>query len=154
LRFVQGESAELETGQRLLTMCTLERCRKTLRRLAWAECDRVENRRDRRPAHQRAEQLDRSGVGPVKVVQNEHERSRLRELFEQRTHRSVRAVALVLQCDVCRARERRQGGEDVPEIGEHIPVEDVKPVRLEALHVLVDRVDQHGERQVALQLRT
>jgi hypothetical protein len=135
-------------------MRALERCCKTFRRLAWAECDRVENRRGRRPAHQRAEQLDRSGVGPVKVVQNEHERSRLRELLEQRAHRSVRAVALVLQCDVCRARERGQGREDVPEIGEHIVVENVEPVWPEALHVLVDRVDQHGERQVALQLGT
>ena len=37
-----------------------------------------------------------AGVGPVEVVEHEHERPRLRELLEQLAHRAVAAVALVL----------------------------------------------------------
>ena len=43
-------------------------------------------------------------------------------------------------------------GKHVPELGARVVVERLQAARLEALDVLVERVDEHPERQVALQL--
>ena len=52
--------------------------------------------RRRRPAQQRGEQLDRCRIGPVDVVEHEHERRRRCDALEQLAHGPVGAVALVL----------------------------------------------------------
>ncbi len=61
-----------------------------------------------RPPQQRAEQLDRRRVRPVEVVEHEHERPALRKGLEQRAHRAMGAIALVLNRRIARGRERRQ----------------------------------------------
>jgi hypothetical protein len=52
--------------------------------------------------------VGRRGVGPVEVVQHEHERLRRCELFEERSDGAVAAVALVLKRRASAVRERRQ----------------------------------------------
>ena len=109
-------------------MRPLERGRETLRHLAGAVRQRHEHGRGRRPAQQRAEQLDRRRVGPVEVVEHEHERLRRREPLEQRAHGAVAAIALVLERDLAAARERRQRREDVRELGLDVVVERREPI--------------------------
>ncbi len=85
----------------------LERRRQTLRHPAAGDAaSAIRTGGRRRAAQQRAEELDGRRVGPVEVVEDEHERLARRELLEQRTHRPVAAVALVLDGDVERARKR------------------------------------------------
>jgi hypothetical protein len=75
------------------------------------------------------------------------------ELLEQRPHRAVAAVALVLErhgSAVCQRGERRQ---DVCELCLHVGVEHGEPVVVEALHVLVQRGYEDRERQVTFELR-
>ena len=134
-------------------MRSLERSCESLGHLARAHCHGNEHGRGRRSAQQRAEQLDRCRIRPVEVVEHEHERPRLREELEERTHRSVRAIALVLQCDDVRGREPRQRGEDVCELGQYVLVQMPQATRIEPAQVLVERVDEHRERKVSLELR-
>jgi hypothetical protein len=114
---------------------------------------REQDRRRRRAAQQRAEQLDRRRVGPVEIVENEDERPEPGEVLEQGAHRPVAAVALVLDRDVVAAREREERGEDVRELRAHVLVETLERGRVEPADVLVERVDEDGERQVTLELR-
>ena len=88
-------------------MRSLERSCESLRHLARAHCHGNEHGCGWRSAQQRAEQFDRRRIRPVEVVEHEYERPRLREKLEERKHRSVRAIALVLQCDDVRGREPR-----------------------------------------------
>ncbi len=68
-----------------------------LRRLTGTDSQRDEHRRGRWPAQQRPEQLDGCGVGPVEVVEDQHERRGRRESLEQLAHGAVSAIALVLE---------------------------------------------------------
>ena len=120
--------------------------------LARAEGEDQEHRGGRGPPQQRAGQLDRRRVGPVEVVEDDGGRPG-GERLEQRAHRAVRAVALALQGLSPVAPERRQGGEHAGELGEHVVAEALEPAWLQALDVRVDRVDEHAEGQVALELR-
>ncbi len=67
-----------------------------------------------------------AGVGPVEVVEHEHERLRRRELLEQRTHRAVAAIALVLERRRTAAGECRQRREDVSELRPDVVVQSVR----------------------------
>jgi hypothetical protein len=89
----------------------------------------------------------------VEVVQDEHERPGLREMLEQRPHRTVAAVALVLGRYRLAASQRRQRREDVRELRLYGAVERSEPARVQARDVLIQRVDEHRERQVVLELR-
>ena len=112
-----------------------------------------EHGRGRRPAQQRAEQFYGCGIGPVEVVEHEHERSGRGESFEQLAHRAMASVALVLEhsCAVCREpRERRK---DVSELGTNVVSKCLEATRLKPLDVLVKRIDEHPEGQVSLELR-
>jgi hypothetical protein len=60
-------------------MRTLKRSSETLRQLARAQRYRQEHGCGGWPAQQRAEQLDRSRVRPVEVVEDEYQRLRLRQ---------------------------------------------------------------------------
>src|SRR4029079_4987523 len=92
-RLLGAERAELDAGQRLCRVGTLERGGQTLRHLARTHGQREQHRRGRRPAQKRAYHLEGRRVGPVEVVEHEHERLRRRQLLEQRTYRTVAAVA-------------------------------------------------------------
>jgi hypothetical protein len=88
----------------------------------------------------------------VQVVEHEHEGLCRSELLEQRAHGTVAAIALVLERHLAAARERRQRREDVRELRSNVVVEDGEPIRAEPSHVLVERIHEHRERQVALEL--
>jgi hypothetical protein len=151
-RLLDAERAELDAGELVLARRPLERGRQAVRHVARAHREREEDRRGRRPAQQRSEQLDRRRVGPVEVVEHEHERLRRRELLEQRAHGAVAAIALVLERHLATARERRQRRKDVRELRLDVVLEGGQPIRSEASHVLVERIDEDRERQVALEL--
>ncbi len=148
------QRAELDAGQHAGALRPLERGRRAARA---ADGDGPPARgapRGRRPAEQRAEQLDRRRVGPVEVIEHEHERLRRRELLEQRAHRAVAAVALVLERRA-RARSRAwiaRGRRARAPSGRHR-----RGLRGESgsspLDVLVERIDEDRERQVSLELR-
>ena len=67
-------------------------------------------------------------------------------------HGTVAAIALVLERHLAAARERRQRREDVRELAANVVVERAEAVRPEPSHVLVERVHEDGEGQVALEL--
>ena len=71
---------------------------------------------------------------------------------EQLSHGTVAAIALVLQRHLMAARQRRQRREHVRQLGLDVTVKRRKPFRLQALHILVQRIHEHRERQVPLQL--
>jgi hypothetical protein len=48
--------------------------------------------------------------------------------------------------------KRGQGGKDLTQLGAHLVVEAAQPPRLKASDVVVERVDEHPERQVAFLL--
>jgi hypothetical protein len=153
LSLIRRQSAELEPGQHRRTTRPFEGGCKTLRGLAGAERNCREHGRCGRPAQQRTEQLDRARVSPVEVVEHEDQRPRLRETLEQHAHRSVAAVALVLERDGATGCERRQRGQDVRELCLHVVVEGGEQVGVEALDVLIQRIHEDRKRQLALELR-
>jgi hypothetical protein len=59
----------------------------------------------------------------VEVVEGEDERCRLRELFEQRAHRAVASIALVLQPGLPAAGEWSERREHMCELCLHVVVE-------------------------------
>ena len=134
-------------------MRSLERSCESLGHLARAHCHGNEHGCGRRSAQQRAEQLDRCRIRPVEVVEHEYERPRLREKLEERTHCSVRAIALVLQCDDVRGREPRHRGEDLCELRQDVLVQMLQAIRVEPTQVLVECIDENRERKVSLELR-
>ena len=77
------------------------------------------------------EQLDRGRVGPVEVVEHEHERLRRREPLEQRRDGAVAAVALVLERQLAADRERRQRRETCAELAADVVVEGRRAAGLE-----------------------
>ena len=89
----------------------------------------------------------------MQVVEHQHERLGRGEQLEQLAHGAVAAVALVLQRRRPRAPRPRATGSTCAELGADVVVERVEPPRLEPLDVLVERVDEDPERQVALELR-
>jgi hypothetical protein len=89
----------------------------------------------------------------VDVVEHEHERPRLREQLEQRAHSAMAAIALVLERHRTSDSEPRQRGQDVSELRLHVVVERGEQARVEPLDVLVQRMHEDGERQLALELR-
>ncbi len=96
-RLVTGQRAQLEPGERPLSVGPVEGGGEPLGHLARADGERHQHGRSRWPAQQRADQLHRPGVGPVEVVQHEHEGLGRSEQREQFAHGTVRAVALVLR---------------------------------------------------------
>ena len=104
-----------------------------------------------RPVQERHQEVDRGRVGPVQVVQRQHERLGGGELLEQLDHRAVDAVALVQGRPLRRPgfRQRRQ---DLAELRAHRRVEPFEPSRVEALDVPVEGVDEDPEREVLLEL--
>ena len=106
-----------------------------------------------RPAQQCAQQLDRCRVGPVDIIENEHERRRRRELLQELADGSVGPVPLVLWRHLDLSSEPRQRREDVRELcpdRQHLPLGR----SIQACHVLIERIDEDGERQLVLELRS
>ena len=102
----------------------------------------------RRAPQQVREQLQRRVVGPVQVVEDDDHRSHLRQRLQQRAHRPVRAIALVLQAGR-HAPDRRQHRR---QLGQLVADEPLEPVHAEEFRVLGERVLPDAERQLALEL--
>ncbi len=149
---VAGEFPELDTVERPCPVGALDGCGEPLRDLARPDGERRQHRSCGRPVQQGAEQLDGRGVGPVEVVEDEDERLRAREELEQLPDGAVASIPLVLDPRAGSVAERRQRREHLSELTPDVVVEPAEPARLEALQVLVERVDEHPERQVTLEL--
>ena len=100
------------------------------------------------PPQQRAEQVERAGVGPVQVIEEKHERLGACERLEQPADRAVRAVAVT----GARAVDSGQRREDLRELSERVRVEVGELVRRKAPQVFVQRIDEDGEGQLALEV--
>ncbi len=150
---VARERVKLDLGKGACTARWLERHRQALRCLLGPQGQDEEHCGVGRPAEQRSQQVDRGGVGPVDVVQHEHERADPREPFEELANGAMASVALVPECGAFRGRKFRERGEDVGESVPDIIVQCVEATRLEAVKVLVERVHEHPEGKVALKLR-
>ena len=152
VRLVAGECTELETGRRSGALGAFERGGQTCRHLArtHGECEQHGSRR--RPAQQRAEQLDRRRIAPVQIVQHEHERPVVRQQLEQLANGAITPVALVGTRDALHGVLSRQRGEHGCEVVAHIVGEPREALRLEPSQVVVECVDEDPERQVALEL--
>ena len=148
LRLAQGP--ELEPGQTAGAMGALERTRQPLGQLPRAHGDGDQRRRGGRTAQERVEQLDRAGVRPVRVVEQEHDRRRIRQDLDEPSDRPVRPVAPVgrRRCGAG-GRERRQ---HVPQLCHGVVGQPVAPRRLERPDVVVQRVDEQPERNLTLEL--
>src|SRR3954465_7525709 len=135
-------------------MRSLERSCEPVGQLTRAHRHSNEHGRGGRPVQECPEQLDRRRIRPVKVVEHKHERPRLREELEERTHRPMYAVALVLQRQDGGSRESRKGGKDLRELRQYVLVELLQATRIESAQVLVKRVDENRERKLPFELRT
>ena len=147
------EGADLEASQRPRAMRALERGGDALRRLTRADRERHEHGSGRRPAQQAAKQLDRRRVRPVEIVEEEHQWRGRRQPLEELANRPVTAVALVLERRPGRRPEPGECGQNDRQLGSDVVVERIEAARLEPRHVLVERIDEHPERQVSLELR-
>ncbi len=146
LRLTQLLQADSEQGRHR------QRPRQAFGGLAAAERERHEHRRLRAAPQQRGEQLDRSGVGPMEVVQHQHERARLREPLEQGAHRAVRPVALVRQRGPRLPAGAAEAGQHAGELVQQRGVPPVARGGLLGGHIRVEGVRPDPERNVALEL--
>ena len=110
-RLLERERRELEPREPSRAVGAFERSGQPLRALSWADRHREQHGRRRRAAQERADQLDRPGVGPVQVVEDQDERLRRREQLQQLADGAVRAVALVLERRPAAGVERDQARE-------------------------------------------
>ena len=83
---------------------------------------------------------------------DEQQRAADGEPVEQLLHRAVRAVALGLERALGHSRAVERG-EDRRQLGEPLAARALQPAVVEPGEVVVERVDEHAERQLALELR-
>ena len=88
----------------------------------------------------------------MQIVEQEQDRCGLRKPCEQGGHRAVAPVAL-MRCRRATGRERGERREHPAELRSDVLVQGGKHTRIESLDVFLERVDEHPERQVTLQLR-
>jgi hypothetical protein len=152
LRFLAAERVERQALERPVAVCAVKGAVEPRGQLVGPRSEREQHPGSGGPVQQRDEQVDRCGVGPVEVVEHEHERLGGRELFEQLPDRTVGPVALVHGglSGPGRSGQRRQ---HLSEPGPHQIVQPIEAARVEALDVLVERVDEDPERQVLFELR-
>jgi hypothetical protein len=88
----------------------------------------------------------------VEIVEHQHDGLLRGESLEQLADRAVREVALVVlrHGELARGAERRQY---LGELGAHVVVERRDETWIEPADVLVERIHEDSERQVALELR-
>jgi hypothetical protein len=148
-RLVLTQAGQLDPLEPAAALRSGERAGQRIRHLAGAERHGQQHGRGGRPAKQRPEQLGRRRIGPVHVVEQKHERLGRRELLEEQPHPAVHAVALVAPRPLRSVRER---GEHRRYVGEQVVVQRAPAPWLQGFEVLVERIDEDPERQLALQL--
>jgi hypothetical protein len=120
--------------------------------LSWSYGNGDQHGSGRAASQERAKQLDRPGVRPMKIVEDEHHWFRCGERLEKLSNRAVSSVALILECNAMLLRADGDGREDDRELCTYVFVQELDLMGLECLDVLVDRVDKHPEGQIALEL--
>jgi hypothetical protein len=143
------ERAELDRADQLVAAGRLQCGEQAVRDLTGAEREREQQRGRRRPPQQMGDQLERSIVGPVHVVEDHHHGLAHRHALEQRTHGPVRVEALVLQAAGAGRRGRRQHAR---ELSDAVADQLLEPALAQARDVVVQCVDPDRERQLALEL--
>ena len=98
----------------------------------------------RRPSQQVRDELDRGGVGPVKVVEREHHRAPPAEGIEQGPHGLEGTVPLGRQRRDGVADQPRQRREDRGQLVE-LDVQIVQFTAIERRQIVVERIDEHAE---------
>jgi hypothetical protein len=146
------QRGQVEPVERCGAFGASERAREPLWHLVRPDAEREQHAFSRRPLEQRAEKLDRRRVRPVQVVEHEHERLPARKDVQQLAHRAMTAVALALESSVPACIRGEERGEDERELRTRLVGEPARPLRLEPFDVLLERVDEHPERHVALEL--
>ena len=132
-------------------MCAFERGRQPFGQLPGPHRDREQHRRGRRSLQQGAEQLDGRRVGPMNVVEHEHERPVRGEALQQLADGAVAAVALVLEGGARPVSNPESVGKTVDNsVRTSAPSSSSK--RLEPADVLVECVDEDPEREIPLEL--
>jgi hypothetical protein len=99
-----------------------------------------------------SDEIDRGCVGPVEVVEDEHQRLGRSQPFKQLAHRTVGPIALTLNDAGAGAPSVGDRREDMGELGAHLLAETGESLRVDALDVLVEGVDEDPEREVAFEL--
>ena len=90
----------------------------------------------------------------MNIVHHENQWPRSREPLEELTDRAMAAIPLVLGRDLSAVGECPLRREDVRELRSNVVVEDGEPLRVQTLEILVERIDEDGERQAVLELRS
>ena len=88
----------------------------------------------------------------MEIVEDEHERPLSRKPLEQFADRAVAAVALMPDNAVTLGRESQERRKHARQSRSDIVTERFEALRLDASQMLVERIDDHRERQVALEL--
>ena len=98
-------------------------------------------------------QLERRPVGPVKIVERQHQRLPSGQLLEPTTNSPKGAEALC-SCGgaIGSGLERPERGEHPAQLREVLAGEPLEDVRVQRLEVLVDGVHDEAERKLALEL--
>ena len=99
-----------------------------------------------------AEQLDRGGIGPVHVVQDERHGLPLAEQLQERADSTMAAIAFVLDRDLAAVRESGERRKDRCELGSDAVLEHLELSGLQRVEVLIESVDEDPERDVSLEL--
>ena len=152
IRVAARHLRQAELGHAALARGRLERGAEAGRDAAGAERQRDEDARARRAAEQVGDQLHRRVVGPVDVVEHEHDGPLGGELLQQRAHRPMRAEPLVVQPAEGDVAGRGRGRQHPRQLGHAVPDQPLEPGRAERGDVVVERGDPDAERQLALQL--
>ena len=132
----------------------LERRENRRRQLARPEGESGQDPRRSGPPQQVHDQLQRSLVGPVDVVEHEHHGLPRGELLEQRAHCAMRPEALVLEPADRRAAGSGRRRQHACELGQAIPDEPLHAVGPQRGDVVIERGHPDAERQLALHLRS
>ncbi len=119
------------------------------RSLSLARREGEEDRRARRPAHQRREGVDRCRIGPMDVVQAENERAGAGETLEEIAQRAVRAVPVTWRRCVREAGQCREHPAERTPIGQ---AEARQPALAGGGEVRVQRLRPQRVGQVRLEL--
>jgi hypothetical protein len=151
-RVLAGEAAELDPSEAVVAVGPRERGREAIGCLTRACGHHNEHGGVGRAAQQRGEQLHRRGVRPVDVVEHEHDRAAHRQPLEQLPHRAMGPVALVLYDGGAVGGQVRERRHHVRQLAAHLHGQRRHELRVDAGEVLVERVDEHPEREVLLEL--
>ena len=149
-RLLGGEERGLEPAPAADADGALERSEQPRRSLAIGD---RHQRRSAEPPEQMGEHFDRRGVGPVDVIEREHQRLPARQPLEYAPDRVVEPVPLgALPPARAAFRLPGQRREDLGELPRDVFVKRPEHDRLERAEVVVERVDDQAERDVELEL--